>query len=360
MIVKDLSAIPVLAPTLQPAPRRTNRQVALWVLGVMSAMALFALIMALATVHVRREHDYRTKKETSSAPALPDPSQLEGLGFLPPEVNMVAALQVAELSKDSEAKRLLEDPRPPLLEMLLGTVEKRARITIEDIDHVVLGAEIREKLPQVTVVIVTREPYDPAERDKALQPATPTLVRGKNLYRFDLNPGKGMLWCPQPRVLVLLLRLDALTAADLDAIPLSPRQGAEAPPRAIQAYLAEQRIDRQSLAWAAGVFDGQNAFKDLLALSTGGGELASLVGQLQSFTLSLSSHSGLKLVGDFKARNSVAASRLQKQLEKNAWPKASTVKVVLPIPADPSWVRWVVSGDVDSIRAILGKGMSEP
>ena len=99
-----------------------------------------------------------------------------------------------------------------------------------------------------------------------LHPTAPTRHRDKPLYRFALKPGEGMLWCPRPRTLVLLFRLDALKTADLEAIPLAPRSGTDAGPRPIRDILAE-RVNKQSLLWAAGRWDDAELVQEVLAVA---------------------------------------------------------------------------------------------
>src|SRR5207248_7655219 len=119
------------------------RKVAASVLGIMFFMAGVGLILALLTVHWRRQNDFRLKREPSTPPLVQAPGELAGLGFVPAECNVVAALQVAELLNDPVAKKLLASPRPALLDLVLGTVEKWTKLTAADLDHIVMGSEIK-------------------------------------------------------------------------------------------------------------------------------------------------------------------------------------------------------------------------
>src|SRR5207302_2196471 len=144
------------------------------------------------TIAWRRSHDYGAKVEPVSPRPVQSPGALAGLGFLPPDVNVVAGVHVAELLKDPAGKKLLEAPRAPLLDLLLGAVEKWTRLTPEQVASIALGTQIKDKIPQLTVVVETRLPYDPDELARALRPIVPTLQRGKPLFRFTLAPGEGM------------------------------------------------------------------------------------------------------------------------------------------------------------------------
>jgi hypothetical protein len=367
-LIADLPTPPATVPapaTVSPRTDWTNRRIGWSVLGIMSLMAVCGLIFALLTQEYRRKNDYRMKKDTTPPPTVQAPGELAGLGYLPPEVNVVAAVQVAELFKDRDGKQLLEAPRPAVLDLALGLVEKRTKLKAEEVDHIVLGTEIKAKLPQLTVVVRTRAPYDAAALAKTLLPAAPTRHRGGLLFRFDLRPGQGMLWCPQPQTLVLLLRLNAFKTEDLDAIPLTPRKDADAPPQAVREILTGNRVGKQSLAWIAGSVDDPGLVKELLAL----GPLTDVRGslgdferlkQVRSFGLSLVSQNGLALDANFRTNDTKAARLVREHLEGLKFPDLK-LKVEGPPPevtaAADQWVTLQIRGDLGAFRAALGRGM---
>ncbi len=235
----------------------------------MLGMAAVGLVMALLTVEYRRKNDYRTKRAETPPPTVQAPGELAGLGFLPSAANIVAALQVAETFKDPEGEKLLVAPRPALFDLALGAIEKWGKLKAEDLDHIVLGTEIKAKLPQVTIVVTTRAPYDASALAKALLPAKPVMHRARPLYRFGLHPGEGMLWCPKPQTLVLLFRLDGLKTDGLESIPLDPRPGPEGPPQAVRGVL--ERLNKQSLAWVVGTIEDPDVLKEPAGNHSAGG-----------------------------------------------------------------------------------------
>jgi hypothetical protein len=357
-LVEDLPTRPASETALPLTSTWTNRKIGLAVLGAMLLMAVMGLVLALLTQESRRQNDYRLKRGATLSPAVAAPGELTGLGFLPPEVNVVAAVQIAELLKDQAGKRLLEAPRPAPLELLLSTVAKWTRLEAEDLEHVVLGTEIKAKLPQVTMIVQTRRPFDPARLAKSLYPALPTLQRGKPLYRLPLKAGEGILWCPEPRTLVFLFRLDALKVEDLNAIPFLPRTGTDAAPRAIQPILEAQRVSKQSLAWMAGRLDEPDLVEELSAfapLPAGAGQF--LTG-IRAFGLSLLSQEGLVLVGYFQTSDDKMTRVIQKQLEELKLKNLQSMKVEVPPPdvTDPAaqWLTLQIRGDAEALREALG------
>lgn len=351
--------------TLQPAhysaapPKYqpwTNRGIGLSIVGGMVLLALAGLVFALLTVDARRKNDYRVRKNPNPPPSVQAPGELAGLGFLPPEVNCVAAVQVSELLKDPQGKKLLEAPRPAFVNLILGAVEKWSRLKLADVDQIVVGTEIKDKLPQLTVVVRTRNAYDPAALAKALAPLEPTQHRGKTLFRFAAQPGQGMLWCPEPRTFVLLIRLDALKLADLDAIPLVPRTGADAVPSAIKT-IVDQRVSKQSLIWAAGEFGQAGAFKDLLAFTPVSPDWVNFLARINGFGASLVSQEGLDFVSHFRA-GPQDARFVERELDTIKLPEIKA-KVVAPPPMGTAgsnqWVTLQLRGSALAFREALGR-----
>jgi hypothetical protein len=260
------------------------------------------------------------------------------------------------------------------VELVLGTVEKWTGLKAEDLEHVVVGTEVSNRLPQLTVVAQTRRPYDNASLASALHPSKPTLQRGKPLYRFGLHPGEGMLWCPEPRTLVLLFRLDALKTEDLEAIPLAPRAGAALPPRALREVLAGQRVDKQSLIWAAGRQEQADIVKELAAFANLPDGAIQFLANIQAFGLSLLSQAPsslspatgergegdeLVLIGYFQSGDEKTTRWAQEQLRELHLPNLKSFKVEAPPPeiigrAD-QWVTLQIRGTGPAIRAMLGQ-----
>ncbi|HWY85761.1 MAG TPA: hypothetical protein VNX28_03500 [Gemmataceae bacterium] len=353
-LVKGLVIVPTPEPVATPtSPGWTNRKIGLAIVGAMFLLAVLGLAFALATMESRHKNNYRVKRDMAPAPSVHSPMDLRGLGFLPAEVNVVLAVQVAELFKDPAGTTLLQAPRPAIMDLLLGTIEKWTKLKAEDLDHIVLGTEIKDKFPQLTVVVETRRPYDPAALAKALHPAVPIAQRGRPLFRFGLQPGEGMLWCPQPRTLVLLFRLDGLKMDDLEAIPLSPRQGTEAPPKAIQDILAPPaRVNKNSLIWIAGRLPEPSPVKELLTFANVPADYVHFLTSLRDFGVSLVSQEGLVLIGHFQTGAEKTTAAIRKQLEG-----LNSENLKSRVVADPEarWITWQMGGPAQAFRDVVGQ-----
>ncbi len=352
------ASVPSGQPPAAPPVTWSNRKIGLSIFAGMLLMALVGLTLALATWEGRRRNDHRGQAVTVPPSSVLAPSDLAGLGYLPVDVNVAAALQVAELQKDDLGKKLLEASRPPLMDLLLTTVEKWTRISIQDVDHIVLGTEIKDKLPQLTVVVRTLKAVNLADLAKALQSGQPTLHRAKPLFHFKLTPGEGMLWCPEPNILVLLFRFDALKSIDLEAIPAQPRKGTNAPPAVLRSLFAQGRIHKHSLAWAAGNLVRPDVLKDWLAVIPLHAGNEQILANIQAFGLSLVAQDGLTVDGYFRGSDENKTRLLQKQLEGLNVKDVKSFKVAGPpanaVNDDAQWISLQVRGDAQAIGRYLG------
>lgn len=306
----------------QSGTGRSNRVVAGIVLGVMGVMFLVALAFALWTKDAREKRHLKVSREAIATPS--NPLDLPGLGYLPPETNVVAALRPADLLEDSQGKALLAAPRPALLELVLSAAEKWTGSKAENIDHLVAGATLTaEAIPPVTVVLQTRRPYDPAVIAEALR-SKATTYQGRPLFRFSFDPaGQGYLLCASERVMVMILRVvEGVKIEDLDNIPRRPWDGAEALPRPLREALG--RIDKDALAWVAGELPEKTPLDALLALT--GGKRPEMLALLQSFGVGLvPEEKTLRLSGALRGRSQQATVNLRVLVDEWSFPGAQIV-----------------------------------
>src|SRR5207302_5320023 len=115
----------------------------------------------------------------------------------------------------------------------------------------------------------TRQPYtqDDIARAKVLHGAKPGTYRNKPLYHLRIEAvGDLLLWCADERTLVVLYRFDGTRPEDLNAVPDTPRRGAEGLPRPLRSCL-EKRLGKGTLAWLAGHLDEPAVLGPVLTLS---------------------------------------------------------------------------------------------
>lgn len=228
-------------PEAPPPPRRwSNRAVAGGVLGVMAVMAVAGLIFAFKTVPNRRSHD----------PKGP-------IGYLPGDVNVIAAVQLREALADPGGHEFLNQLHLGPVEAGMASVEKWTGLKREEINQVVLGLKLDgHGIPRLTLVVQTRDPYGEKEVREALHADRPIERGGKTLYRFKLPVAAPLatqaeLWCASDTILVIGL------AQDLDAVPLSPQSGVDHFSAPLQGLLRDQ-VSYNPQAWVVAHSDQWN------------------------------------------------------------------------------------------------------
>jgi hypothetical protein len=206
------------------SPRQSNLRVASYFLGLMLVMAGVGLGFAWYSQSMRRSRDHLQRQTDPSTlhVTVTAPSDLEGVGYLPADVDLVLGLHSAEMTESESGRQLLQVFRARTEFPGAVGIESIAGMKLEDMDHLVLGLRVQERaLPRVTLVIRTRVPYN-------LQAIANTLKGSRadhgsrKLYRFALG-GAGIeatLWPADDRTLVV-----TWLPQDLDVVPEKPALG---------------------------------------------------------------------------------------------------------------------------------------
>jgi hypothetical protein len=219
------------AAALPPPRRLSNRFVAGIILAVMGCMATVALVYALSTQDFRRSVDRGIPSKPRRAPPpvaveLPPqggppavrPDQLEGLGYLPKDVDLILAIQAGELLSAPIAPTLFQNGiRVSRLNLHPELVARMTGLALQDLDHLVVGLKLDTSVPpHLWIVGRTKEPYDAEKlRDKlGAQRVADTGQRVIHRFQLKQSPFPLNLFCPDDRTTVV-----ALLAGDLKSIP---------------------------------------------------------------------------------------------------------------------------------------------
>lgn len=233
---------------------RTMTRLALLLLTVV-ALADGALIVAKTSAWLGW-----TARRAVSVPAEPSfppvlvtaPAQLEGLGYLPPGTNAVAALHVAQAARTPAGRAFLDRSQLAGSGVGLATIEKATGLSREQIDHVVLGVRLDDSLSPV-LVARTRLPFDAAKVRAALKARRRAENGKKELYDFPLSLSKlslsALLWCPTDRTLVV-----TLAPSLMEKLPSDPAAGAERLVPPLREFL-KKHVPFGVDAWAVGQGD---------------------------------------------------------------------------------------------------------
>lgn len=294
--------------------RRSNRVAALIVLGVMSSMAAVGLAFMLWTAPQRQSRHANPIKIFASEPH--QPAQLPGLGYLPFDSKIVAAIHVADLHKEKLGQQLLEKPRWQPLDWALERIKLWTDLPPDAIDHIVAAVHApRDELPGVVLVVQTRRPYS-VESLKRLHNSGPEKFYDRPLFRFDVQPlGSGRLWCANERTLVFMLRLDEVERSHLDRIPVRSQHGMEGLPDNLQ-RLINDRLPAQSVAWIVGDLGGLTANAAWLRLAPLPEKLTEFMYQVRTVAAGIRLQEDATIVAALEGADTNAAYTLQNTLEK--------------------------------------------
>src|SRR5262245_18815594 len=356
---------PVDADPAPPIPGRgdvpgatgsSNRAVAAILLGVMGLFAIIGLVFALWTQSFREKNHPPSDDGALASPV--NPVALPGLGHLPKDTNLIVALRPADLLDETLGQRLLAPPRPRLIDLALHNVEKWTGQPASNIDHLVVGASLAhaDRIPPFTVVVQTRRPYHPAIIAKALGSKAITHQE-RPLFRFHFEAaGDGYLWCLNNRVMVLVVRLiEAVKLEDLDTIPREPYDGASGLAASVRDAIG--RLDKQSLAWAAGDIAEPGLVENVLGVLEKVRTPLPLRAPARSFALGLvPEERALRVSGALRGRDDNANAQLAALLKSATIPGVD-IRVTTPTAeapaADQRWLLFQMRAPVEKVRELL-------
>jgi hypothetical protein len=207
---------------------RSNRATALFVVANMVVLALLALGGALETKEYRRRIDAGLPPRPKRSPVMEEivpagpttvaPANLAALGYLPPKIDLVAGVHVAELLSDPTGRKLIEEPlKFGNAEMRLADLPRKIGLEARELDHFVVGMRIDEPL-SVVFVVRTLQPYEALKVRQALNARILPGDSGKRtLYQVAFPAGNlpALLWCADERTLLIGLANESLLKANI-------------------------------------------------------------------------------------------------------------------------------------------------
>ena len=280
------------------------------------ALAVVTLVaVGVALVFLRGRPTRQGVPDTGRAAVQPvAPADLPALGYLPADVNLVVGLHVAEALDTSTGPDLLR-------RLSVGPFSSRALaswtgLELDELDHLALGANVREALPRVTLVARTRRPYDADKVRstlKARRTPEPGLSRPVHkLTDFDtgvtlLNGMGAYLWCADESTLVLHF------SPNWEAVPLTPGGGDRFAEPLVR--FLRQRLGPSAQAWAAGHVDSWDKGGIQLAIALLPAPEQAIVRGLRTLGAWLVCDDGAILNASFRCADEAAAVSLQKWLD---------------------------------------------
>ena len=339
-------AVSASAPPAEPKPEpRSNRKVALIILGVMLAAGAVGLVYALVTLPDRQKRHPAGGADILKAKPY-RPPELTALGFLPLETNLVAAVHVAQLLENPEGKKLLEPPLPVGLDWLRRNLDHWTGIPFEAVDHIVLGTQIKDRLPQFTIAVQTRGTYDSAIVGRKHQ--TQLQLHKKPLFPIKVDPmGEGFLWCPNNQTLVVAIRLDAIKLEDMAPVPVRPWGELEAFPKPLREVI-EKRLPQNSQVWAAGHLEQAELLTNLLAFVPRAKTPVELISKVRTFGLGLEIDKEATLQGAVRMVDAQSA-----ELVKAGLAKVADLPELKVVELEDQWLGIQARASVERLRQTL-------
>jgi hypothetical protein len=301
--------------------RWSKGAVALLIVGVMVLMAGGGLALALLTQASRRSHDRPPPpEELPPRVRVVAPADLAGLGYLPPDTDLVAAVQVAAMLEEPAGQKFLQRFRPEALlrgqaaegPALPGNLEEWTGLGPGDLDSLVAGLKVADKVlpPRFILVARARRAFDEQKVLSALR-AEREPGSGRQLYRFHVERlgQKPVLWFADDRTLIV-----ALTPEQLAEVPETPRTGPDHLPAPLQEAI-RNRLGDGAQVWAAGhATDWEKTTVGFLLAIPRARQLLAPLEQIRTFAVGLRFGDGLSLNGAFQCGDAAAAQKLAERL----------------------------------------------
>jgi hypothetical protein len=351
--------------------RWPKQNVALLILGVMVLMAAGGLTLALLTQGVRRSHDYPKPTEESAARVrVTAPADLTALGYLPPDTDVIVGVHVAEALQAPAGQAFLKrfqpaealPGQPEQGPGLPGTLKQWTGLSLDEIDHAVLGLDVANQvIPHLVLVVQTRHRYDPEKVQRELK-ASRSPEPGKKLFRFHVGrpPVDAVLWFAAERTLIV-----ALTPEDMERVPATPEPGIAHLAAPLQEML-KTRLGPGDQAWAVGHAADWEKTTVKLPLAALRKDDRQTLEKVRTFGTWLQFDEGLTLNGAFRCADDPAAQALEKYLVPSEGGERKPLRLLggraeheavarelsrtLKVVRDDTWVMLQAKAGADAIR----------
>ncbi len=291
----------------------------------------------------------RQGKPEPFPPAAVAPHRLAGLGFLPPDCDIVAAVSVTELRLTPLGKKLLDDPvKQGGREYRLTDLTRIVGLAPDQVDHVVVGLKVKDPLAvllSAALVVRTKAPYDLPKIADALK-AEKNVGKGKKvLYRFNFRNASvpALLWPADERTIVV-----SFSESLLEALPAKPREGVDHLPVSVRTAL-EKRVESSAAVWIVGhVDDWEKSAASLLLPRLPPEDRQRLTG-LRTFALWVILDKDVSVRVALRGRDEAAASAVAGWLNQTA----DKAGVTLKSARAGDWLLIQYGTDAEGLRRLL-------
>jgi hypothetical protein len=274
---------------------------------LLAGIIAIVVTIAMLRVHIRVSSDPNAAEDIFVPPVVRSvrPAELPGLGYLPDDTNVIAAVNIGELM-DTPAGR----------EFVAGNggfwnwqrLQDWTGIDLNDIDQVIVGLKVDNNLlPRLIVVIETNRPL--------------AVNQVKSHLRASKLPDPEAYLFPSDRVLVL-----GLTRKDLEPVSVQHKEGIGHLPLPLQTAFKE-RIPRGAQIWAAGHADDWLKTPALAYIAALPKENREIVQRIQTFAIGLRVEQGSILDAAFRCSDEPAAKAFERWLRQQELDELKETKI---------------------------------
>jgi hypothetical protein len=334
---------------------RSNGATAAFVLANMVTLALVTLGGALATQSYRRHIDVGLPARPKRSPVVDDagaagpaavvPARLAALGYLPPKIDLLAGVHVAELLADPAGSKLVTE-QIKFGDTGVRLVPEKIGLSMQELDHFVVGLRTDEPL-SVVFVFRTKQPYDALKVRQVLNARSlPGKSGERTIYQVTV-PGLNLaelLWFADEQTLLIALARELLETATL------PSKDVPAPLDKEVAALLKDRVGPVGQLWAVGhVADWEKGIAGLL-MGRLPGEWPERLGEVRAFgAWAVSGDNAVTLNAAVHCKDDKTTERLEKWLEGRTAGK----KNAPALARDGSWLSLQLRTDPETIRGLF-------
>jgi hypothetical protein len=326
-----------LSPQGANVPRSEEPRLPLgYVVATIGLIALSGLAVTMLAVQISAQRASRPALDRDETPVrVVAPARLEGLGYLPPDSDLIAGVHVAEAFQDPLAREFLVKMsfRIGKSDVGLHSIQQWTGLKLRDIDHIVLGLRLKSLLfPRMTLVVRTRRPYDAEAVRKALQASPAPEPDKKELYKITL--GESVLdrvaaaWLADSTTLVF-----GLSTTDFKPVLTTPREGVDHLAPDLCALLSE-RMSLGTPAWVVGSPESweKSGAWNWLARQTKDDPAVKLLARVRALGVWFQFGDELTVSATFECRDAATAKVLEKVVTGTE-PNRSPLKLATPRPA---------------------------
>jgi len=264
---------------------------------LLAGMTAVVVTIGMMRVHIRVSSDPNAAEEiyVPSIARSVRPAETPGLGYLPDDTNVIAAVNIGMLMETPEGREFLTGNRGQLWSW--QRLQEFTGIGLSEIDHVIVGLKVDNNLlPRVLVIIETNRPFSATGVKAAL--------------RAGKWPDPDACLFPSDHVLIL-----GLTKKDLERITTKRSEGIDQLSPSLQKALAE-RIPRGADVWAAGHADNWLQTPALALFAGLSKEQREVLQKIQTFAAGLRLEKTLTVDAAFQCVDEPAAKALEQLLRQ--------------------------------------------